>query len=160
MSLVSRILMRNGSLIKLQKDLLRKPTPKNFSQLFYEDNSNKKIIHFPKRLMSSDAHDHTKIWIFERVLSASLLAVIPASLMIPSPVLDNLLALSLVVHVHWGLEAIVVDYIRPSLVGPVLPKISLGALYIVSIVALAGLFYLNYSDVGLSTAIKMFIKKQ
>ncbi|KPM06105.1 succinate dehydrogenase [ubiquinone] cytochrome b small subunit, mitochondrial-like protein [Sarcoptes scabiei] len=110
--------------------------------------------------MSSDAHDHTKIWIFERVLSASLLAVIPASLMIPSPVLDNLLALSLVVHVHWGLEAIVVDYIRPSLVGPVLPKISLGALYIVSIVALAGLFYLNYSDVGLSTAIKMFIKKQ
>ena len=103
------------------------------------------------RLLSSDAHNHSKIWVFEKICSAALLAVIPAALAFPNPILDYALALSLVAHVHWGFEAIVVDYIRPSLVGPVIPKISLVALYLVSIWALAGLFYMNYSDVGFCT---------
>lgn len=110
-----------------------------------------------KRLLSG-AHDHSKIWLLEKAVSVGLLAVIPLALAYPNPVLDYVLALSFIVHIHWGFEALVVDYIRPSLFGPVIPKVALATLYLVSIMALAGLFYLNYSDVGLSTAIKMFMK--
>ncbi|XP_027204737.2 succinate dehydrogenase, subunit D [Dermatophagoides pteronyssinus] len=113
-----------------------------------------------QRLLSSSSgvHNHAKIWVIEKIVSAALLAIIPAALIYPNPILDYCLAFSLVIHCHWGFEAIVVDYIRPSLVGNVLPKISLLSLYLVSMVALAGLFYLNYSDVGTATAIKMFAK--
>lgn len=110
-----------------------------------------------KRFLSG-AHDHSKIWLLEKAVSVGLLAVIPLALVYPNPVLDYVLALSLIVHIHWGFEALVVDYIRPSLFGAAIPKVALASLYIVSIMALAGLFYLNYSDVGLSTAIKMFMK--
>lgn len=111
-----------------------------------------------QRFLSSDAHNHSKIWILEKAVSVALLAVIPAALMYPNQILDYCLAFSLVIHCHWGFEAIVVDYMRPSLVGPVLPKIAMISLYLVSMMALAGLFYLNYSDVGTATAIKMFAK--
>lgn len=107
---------------------------------------------------SSTAHDHTKLWVAEKVVSAALLAVIPAAFILPSKAMDHALALSLVVHIHWGLEAIVTDYVRASLFGPVIPKLSIGALYLVSIAALAGLLYLNYSDVGLTTAVRMISK--
>ena len=110
------------------------------------------------RTLSSNAHDHSKMWVLEKAVSAGLLAVIPAAFIFPSPLLDYALALSLVAHVHWGFEAIVVDYVRPVLFGPVIPKVALGGLYVLSIVVLAGLFYLNYSDVGLATAVRMFAK--
>lgn len=116
-------------------------------------------ITIPLRLMSSvHGNDHSKLWIIEKAISAALLAIIPAAFAFQSNLLDYALALSLVVHTHWGLEAMVVDYIRPSLVGPVIPKIALASLYALSVAALAGLFYLNYSDVGLSTAVNMFIR--
>lgn len=110
------------------------------------------------RVLSSNAHDHSKLWVVEKAVSLGLLAVIPAAFACQSTALDYALALSLVAHIHWGLDAIVVDYIRPALFGPVIPKVALGALYLLSIAALAGLFYLNYSDVGLSTAIRMIAK--
>lgn len=109
------------------------------------------------KYLSSTAHDHSKLWVLEKAVSVGLLAVIPASLVCQNSFLDYALALSLVAHVHWGLEAMVVDYIRPSLLGPVIPKVAIGGLYLLSIVALAGLFYLNYSDVGLSTAVNMIV---
>lgn len=98
------------------------------------------------------------MWNAERLLSAALIAVIPASFYIPSPVMNYALALSLVVHTHWGLEAIVVDYIRPSVFGATIPKVALGSLYLLSILTLAGLFYFNYSDVGLVTGLRMLGK--
>ena len=67
--------------------------------------------------------------------------------------------MSLVTHVHWGLEAIVVDYVRPRLFGPVIPKIAIGLTYLLSILTLAGLYYFNYTDVGLSQAVMMLLKK-
>lgn len=51
-----------------------------------------------------------------------------------------------------GLEAIVVDYIRPILFGELAPKIGLGLLYLFSIVTLAGLMNLIYNDSGLANA--------
>ena len=110
-----------------------------------------------KRALSA-SHNHGKLWVFEKVVTIGMIGVIPAAFMYQSSILDYLLALSLVAHCHWGIEAIVIDYIRPSILGPVIPKVAIGAVYLVSIAALAGLFYLNYSDVGLATAIKMIAK--
>lgn len=88
-----------------------------------------------------------------------MLAVVPLAFAVPNPYLDYALALSLIVHVHWGLEAIVVDYVRPKLFGPAIPKLAIGLTYLLSILSLAGLYYFNYTDVGLSQAIMMFLKK-
>jgi succinate dehydrogenase (ubiquinone) membrane anchor subunit len=40
----------------------------------------------------------------------------------------------------------------------VIPKLALASLYGFSIMALGGLIYFNYSDVGLVNAVKMFWK--
>ena len=106
----------------------------------------------------SGGHNHSKLWSLERYLSIGLLAVIPASFAVTSPAMDYLLALSLVTHVHWGIEAIVVDYIRPSIFGRVIPKLAVVYVYVLSMIALSGLFYFNYTDVGLTTAIRMVAK--
>lgn len=87
------------------------------------------------------------------------MAALPIGFMANLPGLDYAIAAAMVVHVHWGLEAIVVDYIRPSLFGPVLPKVSLGLLYLLSILSLGGLFYFNYTDVGIMNGVKMAWEK-
>jgi len=107
---------------------------------------------------SHSSHNHSKIWSYERYLSLGLLGVIPVSLVCSLPALDYPLAVALVAHIHWGVEAIVVDYIRPSLFGRVIPRLSILALYLLSIASVGGLFYFNYTDVGLSHAIRMIAK--
>jgi hypothetical protein len=47
---------------------------------------------------------------------------------------------------------------RPKVVGPVLAKLGVGIVYGISVFTLGGLFYFNYSDVGIVNAIKMFWK--
>lgn len=94
------------------------------------------------------------MWTAERLLSAALIPT-PLAFVVPIPAMDYVIAAALVIHVHWGLEAIVVDYIRPSIFGPVAPKVALMALYFLSALSLGGLFYFNYSDVGLVHAMKM-----
>jgi succinate dehydrogenase (ubiquinone) membrane anchor subunit len=46
------------------------------------------------------------------------------------------------------------DYVRPILFGNVIPKIALGAVYVLSIATLAGLFFFITNDVGIVAAIK------
>lgn len=103
-------------------------------------------------------HSHSRIWTAERFLSAALVGILPAAVAFPNPVLDYILALSMTVHVHWGIEAIVVDYVRPSIVGAALSKAAVAVVYGVSVLTLGGLFYFNYTDVGLSQAIRMLWK--
>lgn len=100
-------------------------------------------------------HKHDKLWKAERYLSLALLGVLPAAWVIPHPMMDYAVATSLIVHVHWGVEAIVTDYIRPSIFGPIIPKISIGLVYVLSILAAGGLFLFNWTDVGITQAIKM-----
>lgn len=57
-------------------------------------------------------------------------------------------------HAHWGLEAIVVDYVRPVLFGNVVPKITHGLLILFSAATLGGLLYFIYSDIGIGKAIR------
>lgn len=95
----------------------------------------------------------------ERILSGVLIAAVPGAFLVHHSIADYVLALALVVHVHWGVEAIVVDYIRPSIFGPVIPKVALTAIYLISALSLGGLFYFNYTDCGLVTGIRMAWKK-
>lgn len=104
------------------------------------------------------AHAHDKLWKAERYLSLGLLGVLPAAAVIPHPIMDYAVALSLVVHVHWGVEAIVTDYVRPSIFGPVVPKVSIALVYVLSSLALGGLFVFNYTDIGISQAVRMLAK--
>lgn len=55
-----------------------------------------------------------------------------------------------------GIEAIVIDYVRPILFGPLIPKISLILCYILSAATLGGLLYFNYNDVGITKGIQQF----
>lgn len=103
-------------------------------------------------------HSHSFIWTVERFMSAGLIGLLPLSLAFPNPGLDYALALALTAHVHWGIEAIVVDYVRPSIVGAALSRAAVAGVYALSILTLGGLFYFNYSDVGLSQAIRMLWK--
>lgn len=92
--------------------------------------------------------DHTTLWTIERFLSGVLLAVIPAAYLIPSPALEYALVLSIVMHSHWGIEALVVDYARPEVVGVAIAKVFHLSVYILSIVTLAGLMNLILNGGG------------
>lgn len=52
------------------------------------------------------------------------------------------------------MEAIIVDYVRPSVVGPVAPKVAFLMLNLLSIATLAGLFVLIYNGPGIMNIIK------
>lgn len=108
--------------------------------------------------LSAAGHDHTKLWSAERILSASLLGLAPAAFLFPSTAMDTLLAVIFVMHNHWGIEAIVIDYVRPIIFGNVIPKIALGLTYGLSIAMLVGLFYLIFNGAGLVNTIQLFWK--
>lgn len=104
-------------------------------------------------------HVHDRLWRAERYLSFALLGVLPAAAVIPHPIMDYAVATSLVVHVHWGVEAIVTDYIRPAIFGKTIPKVSIFLVYVLSSLALGGLFMFNYTDIGITQAARMLAKE-
>lgn len=105
-------------------------------------------------MRSAAGGSHVTLWSAERALSVALLGIIPVAFLSPNQVTDGLFALAIVMHQHWGLEAIVTDYVRPIIFGNTVPKLAHILLAIVSAATLGGLLYFNYNDVGISTAIK------
>ncbi|XP_058792324.1 succinate dehydrogenase [ubiquinone] cytochrome b small subunit, mitochondrial [Phymastichus coffea] len=97
---------------------------------------------------------HVNLWKLERLVAAMFVPLVPLCLMLENPVLDSLLAVLSVIHVHWGLEAIIIDYARPIVVGHIFPKICFVALYLVSALTLAGLLVLVYNGPGISKVLK------
>jgi succinate dehydrogenase (ubiquinone) membrane anchor subunit len=89
-------------------------------------------------------------WTAERLVSIALLAFVPASLLLETSAADYLLTATLVIHSHWGLQAILTDYVH----GKTLPKIAHAGLYLISTLVFAGLCYFNYNDIGISKAVK------
>ncbi|EFN84479.1 Putative succinate dehydrogenase [ubiquinone] cytochrome b small subunit, mitochondrial [Harpegnathos saltator] len=57
-------------------------------------------------------------------------------------------------HSHWGLEAIIVDYVRPIVFGTIMPKVATLMLNLLSIATLTGLLLLIYNGPGLTKVIK------
>jgi len=104
--------------------------------------------------------DHVKMWTAERAVS---LAQVPACIvpfMWTTPATDALFCTLAVLHSHWGIEALVVDYVRPVLFNgsTVIPNICIGLVWLLSAVTLGALYYFNYTDVGIVNAIKMLWK--
>ncbi|KYM99322.1 PREDICTED: succinate dehydrogenase [ubiquinone] cytochrome b small subunit, mitochondrial [Cyphomyrmex costatus] len=98
--------------------------------------------------------DHVRLWVIERIVSASFLSLIPAALVLENKYIDILLAGAIVMHTHWGLEAIILDYARPIVVGTLVPKLAFLMLNLLSVATLAGLFVLIYNGPGLTKTIK------
>lgn len=83
-----------------------------------------------------------------------MLGIVPVALIFPSQPADYLLAVSIVMHSHWGLEAIVTDYVRESVFGSMLPKVAHGLLLLFSAATLGGLFLMAYHDQGLGKSVR------
>lgn len=102
----------------------------------------------------SASGNHSTLWTAERAVSAALLALLPAALMFPSKTLDSLLAISVVMHAHWGIEACVVDYVRPIIFGNVIPKIAPVFVVAFSALLLGGLLYFISTDIGIGRSVR------
>ncbi|XP_076277707.1 succinate dehydrogenase, subunit D [Lasioglossum baleicum] len=126
---------------------------------------NRFLAKFPKtttiglqqnRNAATPTGDHVRLWVMERAVALALPFVIPAALITENAVLDGAMSLLIVMHTHWGLEAIIVDYARPSVVGTILPKVLHVTLILLSAATLAGLLVLINSGPGVSKSIKNF----
>jgi len=129
-------------------------TKKNTQNVSLASKNNTQLLNvIQQRNMSAD---HSKMWTVEKIVSLMLLGVVPATFIAPNNALDNLFAVLVVIHFHWGLEAVIVDYVRPIIVGNVLPKLSLLLLYIISATTLGGLLYFNHNQIGIGCAFRNF----
>lgn len=101
--------------------------------------------------------DHVRMWTAERVVSLAMIPIGVGPFLVTTPLTDALFCTLAILHSHWGIEAIVVDYIRPSLFNgsTVIPNICVGLVWALSAFTLGALYYFNYSDVGIVNAIKM-----
>ncbi|XP_064602421.1 succinate dehydrogenase [ubiquinone] cytochrome b small subunit, mitochondrial-like [Liolophura sinensis] len=88
-------------------------------------------------------------WSVERAVTVSLLAILPAALFVQGPIMDYALATSVVLHGYWGLHGVATDYVTKFV-----PRINI-LTNIVTVLALGGLYYFNYADVGVCKAIEM-----
>ncbi|KAG6796416.1 succinate dehydrogenase [ubiquinone] cytochrome b small subunit, mitochondrial [Apis mellifera caucasica] len=132
----------NSSLNKNERQLLKFPT-------------NTIILNTEiTRKTSTTASDHVRMWILEKIASAALPVIIPVALTMENVICDGLMSLLIVIHMHWGLEAIITDYARPRVVGPLLPKLLHLSLIFLSAITLCGLFLLINNGPGVSKAIK------
>ncbi|CAF1055491.1 unnamed protein product [Didymodactylos carnosus] len=95
-------------------------------------------------MLTSSTH-----WKLERVVAVALLAIIPGSFVLDSSLMNYLLAGSLAMHAHWGMDTVLLDYC-PRNAMPLANAIR----YILTAVAFAGLCYYNYNDMGLTNALK------
>ncbi|XP_028131339.1 succinate dehydrogenase [ubiquinone] cytochrome b small subunit, mitochondrial-like isoform X2 [Diabrotica virgifera virgifera] len=93
--------------------------------------------------------NHAKIWPFEKLVTLSLVGLVPATFITPNAVLDDIFAAIMCLHMHWGLESCLTDYVRPIIFGPLIPKIALLLLYLVSLGTLASLLNYNHNDIGI-----------
>ncbi|XP_063831197.1 succinate dehydrogenase [ubiquinone] cytochrome b small subunit, mitochondrial [Ostrinia nubilalis] len=105
-------------------------------------------------LSAEKPHDHSKLWVIEKATSAALVPLIPLGLLMPNKLFDSLLAILITAHSFWGLEAIAVDYVRASIFGPLIPKLAIALVWLVSIATLGGLFYVITHDVGICNAVR------
>ncbi|XP_013170528.1 PREDICTED: putative succinate dehydrogenase [ubiquinone] cytochrome b small subunit, mitochondrial isoform X1 [Papilio xuthus] len=104
------------------------------------------------RMSDEKPHDHAKLWIIEKGVSALLVPLIPLGLLVPNKLFDSILAILITAHSFWGMEALVVEYVRVLLFGPQIPKIAMGVVYFFTVLLLGGLFFLNMNDIGMCRA--------
>ncbi|KAL1130575.1 hypothetical protein AAG570_011821 [Ranatra chinensis] len=99
--------------------------------------------------------DHGKLWSYEKMVTLGLLGMMPLHVMFPNILFDVVMSVLMVMHSHWGIEAVVIDYVRPVIFGDTIPKIAIWMVYGFSIVFLVGLFNLIFNSTGLGNSIRM-----
>ncbi|KRX99227.1 putative succinate dehydrogenase [ubiquinone] cytochrome b small subunit, mitochondrial, partial [Trichinella pseudospiralis] len=99
--------------------------------------------------------NHATMFKLERVLAVAMLPLFPAALFIHNGIMDNLLAVAVGLHIHFGLHVVVEDYARPFVIGETLSKLCTKSIYLVSILMIAGMLHFNYTDVGITKAFEM-----
>ncbi|XP_026805771.1 succinate dehydrogenase [ubiquinone] cytochrome b small subunit, mitochondrial [Rhopalosiphum maidis] len=97
--------------------------------------------------------NYASLWRAERVVSIALMGLFPAAVLYSSPIIDTLLAGSISLHVYWGLEALVVDYLRVPVVGKLANKAGHATITLLAIVTLAGFLQVIFVGDGLGNAI-------
>ncbi|KZT50497.1 hypothetical protein CALCODRAFT_513264 [Calocera cornea HHB12733] len=95
-------------------------------------------------------------WAFERLLSAALIPLTGATFVVSGtahPILDGLLAVSLIVHSHIGFDASLTDYLHPRkfpILGPFMVWLVRG----LTAGALVGIYQFNTTDIGLTELVR------
>jgi len=115
---------------------------------------------FSTSAQNRSSGDHVRMWTAERLVSLAQVPAILVPFALTTPLTDALFCTLAVLHSHWGIEAIVVDYIRPSLFNgsTVIPNIAVGLVWALSAFTLGALYYFAYTDVGIVNSIKMLWK--
>jgi len=100
-------------------------------------------------------------WSYERLVAVSLvpLAVTPFVASVDYPVLDSILAATLLIHSHIGFTSCIIDYI-PKRVYGIWHKFARYLLTFGTTVALYGIYEMETTDVGLSNLIKKIWAKE
>ncbi|KAL0240245.1 hypothetical protein I308_106795 [Cryptococcus tetragattii IND107] len=95
-------------------------------------------------------------WAFERLLSASLIPLTVGAAVSSGtayPIMDGILAVSLIVHTHIGFDACVVDYVHPRKF-PVLGPITRWLLRAATGLSVWGVYEFNTNDIGLTELVR------
>merc|ERR1712240_420204 len=118
------------------------------------------MLSFATSTARQSSGDHVRMWTAEKIVSLAQVPAIIIPFLHTTPVTDALFCTLAVLHSHWGIEAIVVDYIRPSLFNgsTVIPNICVALVWALSAFTLGALYYFAYTDVGIVNAIKMLWK--
>ncbi|GFZ46345.1 Succinate dehydrogenase [ubiquinone] cytochrome b small subunit [Saitozyma sp. JCM 24511] len=99
-------------------------------------------------------------WTFERLLSASLIPVMGSAAVSTGsayPILDGILAVSLIAHSHLGLATCIDDYVHPRK-NPVLGPLAMWALRIGTGLSVWGVYEFNTNDIGLTELVRRMWK--
>lgn len=85
-------------------------------------------LSFATSTVRASSGDHVKMWSAERVVSVAQVPACILPFIVTTPMTDAMFCTLAVLHSHWGVEALVVDYIRPSLFNgsTVIPNICIG----------------------------------
>ena len=54
--------------------------------------------------MAGQGHDHSRLWTIERGVALGLLGLVPVAFIFPSTFMDNILAITIVMHNHWYVQ--------------------------------------------------------
>ncbi|CAG9765637.1 unnamed protein product [Ceutorhynchus assimilis] len=165
LSLLARNIPKLRGFAALPRCTFRIQKAQNFTQLVVSKNTNSlslankckiQFVNVGQQAKRNMSGDHGKIWTIEKIISFLLLGLVPATFLYPNNILDNAFAVACVLHFHWGLEACVIDYARPIVVGPILSKIAIALLYVVSATTLGALIYFNQTQIGIGCALRDF----
>eukprot|EP00455_Lapot_gusevi_P044718 TRINITY_DN5628_c0_g1_i2.p1 TRINITY_DN5628_c0_g1~~TRINITY_DN5628_c0_g1_i2.p1 ORF type:complete len:141 (+),score=57.44 TRINITY_DN5628_c0_g1_i2:45-467(+) len=117
----------------------------------------------PTRLTFRSMSEHTgdvsgrKHWISERAVAILLLGSVTTAFVAPCQANDIALGLLMPIHSYWGMQQVLIDYLHPRKF-PILGNVAAKSLIAVTVLAALGLLRLNLEGVGITQAIKDFLR--